>query len=49
VTETPEWKKYISDNGLKAAWLTGPDYVKWLEQKEATTKELMAKGGLLKK
>ena len=30
VTETPEWKKYITDNGLKAAFLTGPDFVKWV-------------------
>ncbi len=49
VTETPEWKKYISDNGLKPAFLTGPDYVKWLEEKEKLTKDLMAKGNLLKK
>jgi tripartite-type tricarboxylate transporter receptor subunit TctC len=48
VTETPEWKKYISDMGLKATFLTGPDYMKWLEQKEAMTKDLMTKGGLLK-
>ncbi len=49
VTETPEWKKYISDNGLKAAYLTGPDYVKWVGEQEAIHKDLMAKGGLLKK
>ena len=49
VTETPEWKKYISDMGLKGAYLTGPDYVKWLEEKENITKDLMAKGNLLKK
>lgn len=49
VTETPEWKKYIADNGLKDAYLTGPEFVKWLEEKEATTKDLMAKGNLLKK
>ena len=49
VTETPEWTKYISDNGLKSGFLTGPAYVKWLEEKEKTTKELMAKGNLLKK
>ncbi len=49
VTETPEWKKYISDNGLKAAFLTGPDFVKWLGEKETMTKDFMAKGGLLKK
>lgn len=49
VTETPEWKKYVTDMGLKAAFLSGPEYVKWLEEKEKMTKDLMAKGGLLKK
>lgn len=49
VTETPEWQKYISDMGLKGAYLTGPAYVKWLEEKENITKDLMAKGNLLKK
>lgn len=49
VTETPEWKKYIADNGLKEGWLTGADYVKWVEGKEASTKDLMEKGNLLKK
>jgi putative tricarboxylic transport membrane protein len=49
VTETPEWQKYISDMGLKGAFLTGTDYVKWLEEKDKITKDLMAKGNLLKK
>jgi putative tricarboxylic transport membrane protein len=49
VIETPEWKKYVDDNGLKPAFLTGPAYVKWLEEKENMTKDLMAKGNLLKK
>jgi tripartite-type tricarboxylate transporter receptor subunit TctC len=49
VTETPDWQKYISDMGLKGAYLTGPDYVKWLEEKDKMTKDLMAKGNLLKK
>jgi tripartite-type tricarboxylate transporter receptor subunit TctC len=48
VSETPEWRKYISDMGLKAAFLSGPDFVKWLETKEAATKELMIKGKLIK-
>ena len=48
VSETPEWKKYVTDNGLKDAFLAGPEYVKWLEQKETLTKESMKKGGLLK-
>jgi putative tricarboxylic transport membrane protein len=48
VTETPEWQKYISDFGLKSAFLTGPDYVKWVGEQEALHKELMKKGGLIK-
>lgn len=49
VTETPEWKKYIADMGLKSAFLTGPDFVTWLVEKEKITKDLMVKGDLLKK
>ena len=48
VTETPEWKKYLSDNALKPAFLTGPPLIKYLEEKEALTKDLMKKGGLIK-
>jgi putative tricarboxylic transport membrane protein len=48
VTETPEWKKYVADNGLKDAFLAGPEYVKWLDEKDSKTKELMKSGGLLK-
>ena len=49
VTETKDWKEYLEKYALKGAVLSGPDYVKWLEQKEATTKDLMDKGGMLKK
>jgi len=49
VTATPEWKKYISDNGLKAAYLEGPEYVKWVGEQETIHKDLMTKGGLIKK
>jgi len=48
VTETAEWKKYVSDFGLKAAFLTGPDYVKWVGEQETLHKDLMIKGGLIK-
>jgi len=48
VTETAEWKKYIEDNGLKGAFLSGPDYVKWLEETENLHKDQMKKGGLIK-
>jgi len=49
VSETPEWKKYTDDGALKPAFTTGPEYVKWVEENEQLHKELMAKGGLLKK
>jgi tripartite-type tricarboxylate transporter receptor subunit TctC len=48
VTESEEFKKYLSDFALKPAFLSGPEYVQWLEQKDALTKELMGKGGMLK-
>jgi tripartite-type tricarboxylate transporter receptor subunit TctC len=48
VYETPEFKDYIERGALNAAWLTGPDFVKWLERAEALHRELMQKGGLLK-
>jgi len=49
VTETPEWKKYMDDGALKPAFATGDEYVKWVEANEQLHRDLMAKGGLLKK
>jgi putative tricarboxylic transport membrane protein len=49
VTETPEWKKYMEDGALKPAFAAGAEYVKWVEENEQLHKELMTKGGLLKK
>jgi putative tricarboxylic transport membrane protein len=49
VTETPEWKKYMEEGALKPAFATGAEYAKWVEENEHLHKELMAKGGLLKK
>ncbi len=49
VTETPEWKKYMSEGALKPAFAPGAEYVKWVEENESLHKDLMAKGGLLKK
>ena len=48
VTDTPEWKKYMGDGALKAAFATGDEYVKWVQENEQLHKDLMAKGGLLK-
>jgi putative tricarboxylic transport membrane protein len=49
VYETPEFKDYLNQGALKPSWLTGAEYVKWLEAAEAQHKDLMVKGGLLKK
>jgi tripartite-type tricarboxylate transporter receptor subunit TctC len=48
VYDTPEFKKYLSDGALKPAFLTGAEYVKWVEGAEQLHKDLMVKGGLLK-
>jgi tripartite-type tricarboxylate transporter receptor subunit TctC len=49
VSETPEWKKYTSENGLMDGFLSGTEYEKWLEGKDTTTRDFMMKGGLVKK
>jgi tripartite-type tricarboxylate transporter receptor subunit TctC len=49
VMDTPEFKDYLSKGALKAAYSTGPEYVKWLGEAEQLHKDLMTKGGLLKK
>ena len=47
VYETPEFKEYLESGALKPSWLTGPEFVKWLEGAEGLHRELMQKGGLL--
>jgi tripartite-type tricarboxylate transporter receptor subunit TctC len=49
VYETPEFKDYLNQGALKPAWETGPEFVKWLGGAEELHRELMTKGGLLKK
>jgi putative tricarboxylic transport membrane protein len=49
VQETPEFKKYLEDGALKAAFASGREYASWVEENEKLHKELMAKGGLLPK
>ncbi len=49
VTETPRWKKYMQEGALKPAFVAGPEYVKWVEDNATLHRDLMAKGGLLKK
>ena len=49
ITETPEWKKYMDEGALKPAFASGDEYTKWVEANEKLHRDLMAKGGLLKK
>src|SRR5678810_1379059 len=49
VYDTPEFKDYLSQGALKPAWETGPEFVKWLGEAEVLHRDLMTKGGLLKK
>src|SRR5436190_7376824 len=49
VTDTPEWKRYMEEGALKPAFVSGAEYTKWVEENEKLHRELMAKGGLLKR
>jgi tripartite-type tricarboxylate transporter receptor subunit TctC len=49
VSETDEYKAYISKGALKPAFATGEEYTKWVAENEALHKTLMEKGGLVKK
>jgi tripartite-type tricarboxylate transporter receptor subunit TctC len=49
VYDTPEFKDYLHKGALKPAFATGAEYVKWVEGAEQLHKDLMTKGGLLKK
>jgi putative tricarboxylic transport membrane protein len=48
-TATPEWKEYIANQALKESFLTGPDFVKFLEQDEAFNNKLMTEAGFVAK
>jgi putative tricarboxylic transport membrane protein len=49
VTETPEWVEFTDNGGLKRAFLTGQGFLARLESAEALHKDLIDKGGLVKK
>jgi tripartite-type tricarboxylate transporter receptor subunit TctC len=49
VYDTPEFKDYMHKGALRPAFATGAEYVKWVEGAEVLHRELMSKGGLLKK
>jgi tripartite-type tricarboxylate transporter receptor subunit TctC len=47
VTQSADWQKYIDDNALKGQFMTGPPFVRWLEEANTLHRDLMIKGGLL--
>jgi putative tricarboxylic transport membrane protein len=49
VYDTPEFQEYLHKGALKGAFTSGAEYVKWVEGAEQLHKDLMTKGGLLKK
>lgn len=44
--ETEEMAAFIERGAFTKAWLTGPAFVTWLEQKDASVRDLMIRGGL---
>jgi putative tricarboxylic transport membrane protein len=49
VYDTSDFQDYMHKNALKPAFATGAEYTKWVESAEQLHKDLMTKGGLLKK
>lgn len=49
VFDTPDFQKYMEENALKPAFASGAEYTKWVAENEQLHKDLMAKGGLIKK
>jgi len=49
VVATPEWKDYVAKQALKENYLTGQDFVKFLEKDEAFHTKLMNEAGFASK
>jgi tripartite-type tricarboxylate transporter receptor subunit TctC len=49
VVATPEWKDYLAKQALKDTYLSGADYVKFLEKDEAFHNKLMNEAGFAAK
>ncbi|MBI2211977.1 MAG: tripartite tricarboxylate transporter substrate binding protein [Deltaproteobacteria bacterium] len=49
VFDTKDFQDYLHKGALKGAFTTGAEYVKWVEGADKLHKELMEKGGLIKK
>ncbi|MBI2313395.1 MAG: tripartite tricarboxylate transporter substrate binding protein [Betaproteobacteria bacterium] len=49
VRETPDWKEFMEKGAFNQSFMTGPDYVKWVEKAENTHRDLMKEAGFLAK
>ena len=49
VRATPEWEDLMKNGAFNTTFMTGPDYVKWVEAAEKTHVELMKDAGFLAK
>jgi len=49
VRETPDWKKFMEDGAFNQTFMSGDEYVKWIEAAEKTHYELMKEAGFLAK
>jgi tripartite-type tricarboxylate transporter receptor subunit TctC len=49
VRETPEWAEFMKNGAFNTTFMTGQEYVKWVEQAEMLHKKLMDGAGFLHK
>ena len=49
IRATPDWKDFTEQAAFNQSFMTGAEYVKWLEQAEAMHKGLMEKAGFMAK
>jgi tripartite-type tricarboxylate transporter receptor subunit TctC len=49
VRATPDWKAFTEQAAFNQSFMTGAEYVKWVEQAEAMHKGLMEKAGFMAK
>jgi len=49
VRETAEWKKFMEDGAFNTTFMSGAEYVKWVEKAENVHRELMRDAGFLHK
>jgi putative tricarboxylic transport membrane protein len=49
VRETPEWAQLMKDGAFNPSFMTGAEYLKWVEGEEKRHKELMTEAGFIAK